>query len=176
MGSVLVRSGRKGILTSKEYKRPQWWWCLLGFSCSPFPCGVRGAILVLRCSRLRTRVMLTPCFLCFSMRSSQFWSSAKFLVLLHYTQELSQSNFYQRWACLFIGFVVLVRETSIGTSLPAILLMFAIVPFMTDPSICGKYSPQESPSNVRENWVTHQPYIWATSITFLKSWEPFQPT
>lgn len=127
-------------------------------------------------SRLRTRVMQTPCFLCFSMRSSQFWSSAKFLVLLHYTQELSQSNFHQHWTCLFIDFVVLVSETSIGTSLPTILLMFVVVPFLTDPSICGRYSPQESPSNVRGNWVTHQPSIWATSITFLKSWEPFQPT
>lgn len=146
----------KGILSSKEYKRPQWWWCLLGFSCSSFPCGVRGSNLVLRCSRLRTRVMQTPCFLCFSMRSSQFWSLAKFLVLLHYSQELSQSNFYQHWTCLFIDFVVLIRETSIGTSLPTILLTSAVVPFTTDPSIYGRYSPQESPSNVRENWETHQ--------------------
>lgn len=141
LGSVLVKIGGKGILSSKEYKRPQWWWCLLEFSCSPFPCGVWGSNLVLRCSRLRTRVMQTLCFLCFSKRASQFWSSAQCLVLLHYTQELSQSNFHQHWTCLFIDFVVLVRETSIGTFLPTILLTSAIVPFRTEPSICGKYSP-----------------------------------
>lgn len=109
-----------GVLSTKGCRHPQQWG-LLGFSCSPFPHGMkflRGSFLELSCSWPGDRVTQVKCFLCFSM-----WPSSIFELSSFFSFFLVVQNFLWAILVVYLLFCWFWWGENVGNSWPSILQM-----------------------------------------------------